>query len=963
MDFFNLTSEYNNLSNSSKAGLSTLTNFLSFLKSVHKHSEQFVINTKKTLDTFISQFFRDDLKTSLSIHCFEFYRAVSSHYATIISQNSKLNNELIEPLAEYISHINSQSISALNEFKELLIEINNQKKKCDQAKKNYFDSSKAAEEQEKFVIRSIENKEQNKGGDSEISQSHDLLVNLRSVAEENCQKYKTELQKTNQLYEDKNKKYFPILEKIKNYEESKIFFLKFHFDKINRIVNNLINSSNEMYKKISDSVTEIIPENDLKTITEKFNYVYKDHERIPKEEFENYDIYRRNLEAMNKKNQMLLKKENKNNLLPTAEESLFPQNDKSKQSINYYFSKDELSVIDGIFSEKEVDDEKFANLLKKMSIVSYSTNFIDKILENYKKVFMIQIPNKNNFEKLGILLLAIIKNDIVQQSIFEINFAIAFISEKTFYQSEKNPFYKFYLCKLISERCDQIKDKKFWKQMLELKITTELTLKTNAKFKEEINNQKKTQITKDDIPQQLGAIGMNMIKSVIGITGIFKNVKTTEEKAEEKELYQKIYQQFEATEPLRVIRDFITHFSCFNLDSSDIVDILTDISYKYKFDTQQDKLKFIISVINSNMYSVKNSKISSKKDTIDDLLNNDITIQLLDKTFMNKNYLKHQKNKDNLTGILLNSFKYLSNTDYINMLLLNKKYSGFISKAFYKNYLLNKSLPTEIRVKIWKHLLKFNKNKNNYQEIKAKINDDPKLPVFEAIKMDVVRTKFEKDDKENKDKIYYILCSLALSHPNINYCQGMNYIAAFLLIFTKNEEETYNIFNYLLESTDYSDLFANNLKRLNKYFYVFDRLIYIYLPEVFSHLKTQNLSVTYYISPWFITLFTNALSHISDSQNPKILIWIFDLFILEGWKSVIKIGLCLMKHFENKILGLKYDELLHFLVNDILKYDFFQNNNYDKLKKIYYSLKIESGLIENIEKEFEINEKMINGDK
>ena len=87
------------------------------------------------------------------------------------------------------------------------------------------------------------------------------------------------------------------------------------------------------------------------------------------------------------------------------------------------------------------------------------------------------------------------------------------------------------------------------------------------------------------------------------------------------------------------------------------------------------------------------------------------------------------------------------------------------------------------------------------------------------------------------------------------------------------------------------------------------------------------------------------------------------MFILEGWKSVIKIGLCLMKHFENKILGLKYDELLHFLVNDILKYDFFQNNNYDKLKKIYYSLKIESGLIENIEKEFEINEKMINGDK
>ena len=57
-----------------------------------------------------------------------------------------------------------------------------QKKKFDQAKKNYFDSSKVAEEQEKSVIQSIENKEQNKGTDEEISkllsyefQAHMLL--------------------------------------------------------------------------------------------------------------------------------------------------------------------------------------------------------------------------------------------------------------------------------------------------------------------------------------------------------------------------------------------------------------------------------------------------------------------------------------------------------------------------------------------------------------------------------------------------------------------------------------------------------------------------------------------------------------------------------------------------------------------------------------------------------------------
>jgi hypothetical protein len=128
----------------------------------------------------------------------------------------------------------------------------------------------------------------------------------------------------------------------------------------------------------------------------------------------------------------------------------------------------------------------------------------------------------------------------------------------------------------------------------------------------------------------------------------------------------------------------------------------------------------------------------------------------------------------------------------------------------------------------------------------------------------------------------------------------MNYIAEFLYLYIKNEEEAFNIFNSILQSTDYADLFSNELKRLNKYFYVFDRIINIYLPEVYLHLKIKQVSVTFYITPWFITLFMSAFHHIKDQNNPKIFILIFDLFILYGWKSMIKIGLCLMKHFENK---------------------------------------------------------------
>ena len=188
----------------------------------------------------------------------------------------------------------------------------------------------------------------------------------------------------------------------------------------------------------------------------------------------------------------------------------------------------------------------------------------------------------------------------------------------------------------------------------------------------------------------------------------------------------------------------------------------------------------------------------------------------------------------------------------------------------------------------------------------------------------------------------------------------MNYIAAFLITYTNNEEETFNIFNLLLDNTDYSNLFANKLKRMKKYFYVVDRLICLYLPEVFTHLKLENISVAHYASPWFVTLFTNALNYIDDHSNkPYVLIWIFDMFVCDGWKAVIKVGMCLMKYYENRIINLKYEELLSFLVNDMMKYDFFQNGNVDKVKKLYNGLHIETCLIDNIENEYDIKEKII----
>ena len=130
------------------------------------------------------------------------------------------------------------------------------------------------------------------------------------------------------------------------------------------------------------------------------------------------------------------------------------------------------------------------------------------------------------------------------------------------------------------------------------------------------------------------------------------------------------------------------------------------------------------------------------------------------------------------------------------------------------------------------------------------------------------------------------------------------------------------------------------------------------MPEIYFYLKNNSITVSYFISPWFITLFTNAFQYIKEKDKPKVLLRIWDLFLFDGWKSIIKIGISLIKHFETKLLSLSSEDLLQFLINDIIKSDFFSNENFDTLMFISVNMNIEENLMLNIENEYEIKRKI-----
>lgn len=231
-------------------------------------------------------------------------------------------------------------------------------------------------------------------------------------------------------------------------------------------------------------------------------------------------------------------------------------------------------------------------------------------------------------------------------------------------------------------------------------------------------------------------------------------------------------------------------------------------------------------------------------------------------------------------------------------------------------------------------------------EIKDKTSN-----IYDIINLDVARTYFDYNAETARRVISNILKTLAHLSPDINYCQGMNYIASFIYHLVKDETETFYLLYGIFTYTEYNIMFIKDLSRLKQLFYIFDRLITIHIPEVNNYLKSNNISCNFFCSPWFITLFTNSYQFKESDEPPKIIISIWDDFIQNGWEALVRAGIILLKIQEDFLLNLKYEELLHYLINDLIKKCFYVNTHYDLFTSISCKVQFSDGLLSNIENE------------
>jgi hypothetical protein len=94
-----------------------------FFRTIHKQTEQLLINSKKSLENMFNDIIKYDSRSTLSKNIFEFYRCYETYMGKTKNMMNKFDKDIIEPVSIFGKHLSGKYSESLNEFKSVLLEF------------------------------------------------------------------------------------------------------------------------------------------------------------------------------------------------------------------------------------------------------------------------------------------------------------------------------------------------------------------------------------------------------------------------------------------------------------------------------------------------------------------------------------------------------------------------------------------------------------------------------------------------------------------------------------------------------------------------------------------------------------------------------------------------------------------------------------------------------------------------
>ena len=941
----------------------TMNKLSLFFKEFSKSGNKFIDKIQKSLDDFFTELQKEDNSTTLNINFTSFYNVYTKFLSNVKTYFNAIDQKLGENLINYEKEYHLKNNNSITELTKISNKLNESKAQLEKAKNNYFDACKYMREAE---IKLSDCCKKAKSTGEEITKLTEKKIKARESLEEKKTLYATEVKSFNNLLNENETKYLGVIETFQKNQNDKILYFIDILNNFSIENKNSVDTKNNLITSINKYKDNINIRRDLKLFTHDFNHMNNTYKkRFINEHFLDYELLKKSESSAKRKSS-------------TGEEFENEQNEKYTKAFQLLeLGKDEFIDKESLNENDKILDSIFKKLISQESKISDDEhsnlrNYIDNNNEESIKRFMyifvnhfcikelVKIKNEDNFNYLNKILNDVLDFCYKNKDVFEIIYLVLFIAIKSVFINKNENNKILYLSTNLSKN-PLLNSIDFWKELIDNRISlvAEVKIRDNLEKRKNTFSNKQNLLT--DTVNTINKLGGKLGGTIGKFWGGLRGEDVSKDKEKDKDnkeieteiLFNQVYSKNVCNYCAQVIDYYIRQFIVFNFDNLAAEKLIDLKANKYKMSTNFS-IYYKNLIISNQLY-----KTTLKKNNYI-LGNNDF-----DKYNSYYKGSRSFKKIDNpKVKCLLFSLKYLDIKEYPKILTLSKKYKTKISNTVYKNILLKyyNSLDIEKHLKIWKILIKYSdiKKKYNYAKILEDANkNEDKIKSFDVIKMDVIRTSFDTDEKIKREKIQNILKSIAFELPSLNYCQGMNSIAAFLLdICNNDEEETFYIFLCLLLDTKYTTLFQNNLEILNQLFYQFERILNNKMPGFYMYLKSNKITPGYFVSPWFITVFTNVYIDAKDLNNRKLVMRIFDLFIFSGWKAIIKIGIALLKYNECNILNLPFEDLLNYLTCEIIKSSFFGKDNLNEINKASFLFDITNALLSNIEKEFDMKKKL-----
>ena len=192
-----------------------------------------------------------------------------------------------------------------------------------------------------------------------------------------------------------------------------------------------------------------------------------------------------------------------------------------------------------------------------------------------------------------------------------------------------------------------------------------------------------------------------------------------------------------------------------------------------------------------------------------------------------------------------------------------------------------------------------------------------------------------------------ILFAYSSFDVQVGYVQGLGFIAGFALLhFEKNEEETFWFLVQLFNNEKHSlkDLFKPGLPKLHSILYQIDELLKYHSPKLFEHLEKFEISSGFYATSLILTLFTTQIDYQVSER-------IWDIFLFEGWKHIIRTIVGVLIKCQDEILSVNPLEIRDVIVNYLAK------SNIEDFMNCSFSIRLTTKTMKKYEIEFQKLEK------